>query len=229
MVYVKWIGHACFLIKSSYGNVLIDPFIYENPIAKYNEEDLNDIDIILVTHGHNDHLGNAIEIAEKNDAPIVGIYELSKYLGKFGVKTIGMNFGGKYVHNNIEIYLLPAKHSSGFIDDKDNIIYLGEPGGFAIKVDDKIIYHAGDTMVFEDMKLIPKIVGNIDLALLPIGGHYTMDVNQTLIAIEYLKPKKVIPMHYNTWNVIKSNPNELKEKAKDTEVIILNPGESIEI
>ena len=229
MVYVKWIGHSCFLIKGSYGNIIIDPFIEENPVAKYNEEDLEDIDLILVTHGHSDHLGNAVEISEKNNAPIVGIFELTKYLGKFGVKTIGMNFGGKYVHNNIEIYFFPAKHSSGYIDDQDNIIYLGEPGSFVIKIDDRTIYHAGDTMVFEDMKLIPKIVGNIDLALLPIGGFFTMDVNQALIAIEYLKPRKVIPMHYNTWNLIKANPNELKEKAKDTEVIILNPGESIEI
>ncbi|MGC9133568.1 MAG: metal-dependent hydrolase [Nanopusillaceae archaeon] len=229
MVDIKWIGHACFLIKGSYGNILIDPFIYENPVAKYNKEDLEDIDLILITHGHSDHIGNAIEIAEKNNATIIGIYELTRYLGKFGVKTIGMNFGGRYIHNNIEIYLFPAIHSSGFIDDQDNIIYLGEPGSFVIKIDDRIIYHAGDTMVFEDMKLIPKIVGNIDLALLPIGGHFTMDVEQALIAIEYLKPKKVIPMHYNTWNMIKANPYELKEKAKDTEVIILEPSGEIEI
>jgi Predicted Zn-dependent hydrolases of the beta-lactamase fold len=110
------------------------------------------------------------------------------------------------------------------------IIYYGweNPGSFVIKVDDRIIYHAGDTMVFEDMKLIPKIVGDIDLALLPIGGHYTMDINQALIAIEYLKPKNVIPMHYNTFHVIETKPEILK-KSKNTNVIILNPGDSIEI
>ncbi|MGC9079780.1 MAG: metal-dependent hydrolase [Nanopusillaceae archaeon] len=229
MVYVKWIGHACFLIKGTYGNILIDPFIKGNPVAKYESTDLEDIDYILITHAHFDHMGDAITIAEKNNAKIITVVEIAKYLEKFGVKTIGMNFGGRYIENNIEFYLFPAVHTSSIIDEKDNIISLGSPGSFVIKMDERKIYHAGDTMVFEDMKLIRRIVKEIDLALLPIGGHYTMDIDQALIAIEYLKPKKVIPMHYNTWNIIKTNPYELKEKAKDTEVIILKPGESIEI
>jgi len=147
--------------------------------------------IILVTHAHFDHLGDTIELAQDKDIKVISIFEIAKYLEKFGIKTTGLNFGGRTVHNNIEIYLFPAVHTSSIVDDKDNILWLGNPGSFAIKVDDRIIYHAGDTMVFEDMKLIPRIVGNIDLALLPVGGHYTMDVNQALIAIEYLKPKNV--------------------------------------
>ncbi|AMD29631.1 hypothetical protein Nps_00720 [Candidatus Nanopusillus acidilobi] len=229
MVYVKWIGHSCFLIKSTYGNILIDPFIKQNPKAKYEQSDLEDIDIILVTHAHFDHLGDTIELAQNTDIKVISVFEIAKYLEKFGIKTTGLNFGGRTVHNNIEIYLFPAVHTSSITDENDNILWLGNPGSFVIKVDDRIIYHAGDTMVFEDMKLIPRIVGNIDLALLPIGGHYTMDINQALIAIEYLKPKNVIPMHYNTFYNIETKPEVLKEKAKDTNVIILNPGDSIEI
>ncbi|MGB9674864.1 MAG: metal-dependent hydrolase, partial [Nanopusillaceae archaeon] len=166
MVYVKWIGHACFLIKGTYGNILIDPFIKGNPVAKYENTDLEDIDYILITHAHFDHLGDAITIAEKNNAKIITVVEIAKYLEKFGVKTVGMNFGGRYIENNIEFYLFPAVHTSSIIDEKDNIISLGSPGSFVIKMDERKIYHAGDTMVFEDMKLIRRIVKEIDLALL---------------------------------------------------------------
>ncbi len=229
MVVVKWIGHSCFLIKGNKEKILIDPFIKENPVAKYREEDLLNIDLILVTHGHLDHLGDTIDIATKNKSKVISIYEIAVYLSKFGIDTIGMNFGGKYKYKDVEIYLFPAIHSSSIIDDRDNIIYLGNPGSFVIKIDNRTIYHAGDTMVFSDMKLIRDIVGKIDLALLPIGGLFTMDIEQAKIAIELLKPSKVIPMHYNTFSLIKANPHELKEIVKDSEVIVLHPGEHIEI
>lgn len=147
-----------FLLKGSNANILIDPYIYKNPRARYNKEDLEDIDIILITHGHADHLGDAVELSEKNDSTIISNYEISKYIEKFGVKTIGMNFGGRYKYSGIDIYYFPAVHSSSIIDDQDNILYLGNPGSFGIIIDDRVIYHAGDTMVFEDMKIINKIL-----------------------------------------------------------------------
>lgn len=231
MIRIKWFGHSAFLIYGDKGNILIDPYLNQNPLSPVKAKDLNNIDIILVTHGHFDHLGDTIEIASNNKSKVIAIAELSSYLSKFDIDTIGMNFGGKVEINGIKIWMFPAVHSSSIIDENGNIIYLGNPASFVIEYDGKKIYHAGDTMVFKDMELISKIVDGIDLALLPIGGRYIMDVDQALIAIDLLKPKYVIPMHYNTWNIIKADPYYLKEKAeeKGVKVFILKPGEEIEI
>lgn len=231
MIRVKWFGHSAFLIYGDKGNILIDPFLNENSLSPVKANELNDIDIILVTHGHFDHLGDTIEIATRNKSKVVAIAELATYLSKFGIDTLGMNFGGKVEINGIKIWMFPAIHSSSIIDNTGKIIYMGNPASFLIEYNGRRIYHAGDTMVFKDMELIPKIAGEIDLALLPIGGRYVMDVAQALIALDLLKPKKVIPMHYNTWNIIRADPYYFKEKAKEkgVEVYVINPGEEIEI
>ncbi len=217
MVKVKYLGHAAFLLEGE-KRILIDPFISGNPSASYEEKDLENIDLILVTHAHGDHLGDTVEIAKRNGCKVVTIYEIAEYLKGKGVNAVGMNFGPTVI-DGIEIVMVPAVHSSTF-EGKT----MGNPAGFIIKLGEKRVYHAGDTAVFYDMKLYAELYP-IDIALLPIGGHFTMDVNQANKAIELIKPKYVIPMHYNTWPLIEADPSKLK----GSEIIVLKPGEEKEI
>ncbi|NIM47298.1 MAG: metal-dependent hydrolase [Candidatus Aenigmarchaeota archaeon] len=205
---IKFLGHSAFLID----DLLTDPFIKNNPICPIKVEDIK-CKIICVTHDHHDHLGDAFEIAKNNDATIVGIYDMVKEADEKGLKTELMNIGGPIKVENWEIRLVPATHS-------------GNPIGFVLKKDNKTIYHAGDTGLFMDMMLIGEY--NIDVALLPIGGRYTMDIEQAVEACKMLKCKKVIPMHYNTWNTIEANPEGFKKKAP-CDVIILKSGETFEV
>lgn len=204
---IRFLGHSAFLID----DLLIDPFIKENPVCPVKVDDIK-CKIICVTHDHWDHLGDAFEIAKKNNATIIGISDIVKKADENGLKTEHMNIGGTVKIGGWEITLVPATHS-------------GNPTGFVIKKN-KTIYHSGDTGLFMDMMLIGEY--NIDIALLPIGGRYTMDIEQAVEACKLLKCKKAIPMHYNTWDVIKVKPEEFKKKAP-CEVLILKPGETIEV
>ncbi len=204
---IKFLGHSAFLID----DLLIDPFIKDNPICPVKIEDIK-CKIICITHDHWDHIGDSFEIAKNNDATLVGVSDTVKKAEEVGIKTEHMNIGGMVKLGDWEIILVPATHS-------------GNPSGFILKKD-KTVYHAGDTGLFMDMMLIGGY--NIDVALLPIGGRYTMDIEQAVEACKLLKCKKAIPMHYNTWEVIKANPEEFKKKAP-CEVIILKPGEEFEV
>lgn len=192
---VKYLGHSSFLIE----NLLIDPFISGNPKANINPDDIR-CDIICITHDHSDHLGDAFEIARRNNATIVAIHEVAVLAQKKGLKAEGMNIGGTIEIGEWTIKMVNAQHSSN----------LGHPAGFILKNKEsgKTIYHAGDTGLFGDMKLIGE--EGIDIAMLPIGDRYTMGVNDAVKATEFIKPKIVIPMHYGTFPVLVGKPEDLK-------------------
>lgn len=223
MVKVKFLGHAAFLIEGS-KKILIDPFLTGNPKAAAKPEEL-EADLILVTHAHGDHIGDAIEIAKRTGAKIVAMYDIANYISEQGnVEVVGMNYGPTEI-DGVGIVQVPAWHSSS-----DGKYSIGNACGYIIELDGVKIYHAGDTFVFKDMELFAELYGPIDVALLPIGGHFTMGVKEAAKAVEFLKPKKVVPMHYNTWPPIAADPEEFKRLVGDrAEVIVLEPGETLEL
>ncbi len=222
---ITWLGHACFLLEGG-KRVIVDPFLSGNPMAKAKPDEI-DVDLILVTHGHGDHLGDAVEISKRCNAPIVAIYELAVYLSKKGCETIGMNIGGTLDYEGVRVSMVNAVHSADVVGNE--ILSGGKAVGYIVE-DGISVYHAGDTDVFMDMALIGEIY-KPKVALLPIGGFYTMSPKTALKAIELLKPEIVIPMHYNTFPPIKQNPEEFKRDAEKlgVKVIVLNPGESVEL
>ena len=227
MVKVTFIGHSCFLIESGEHKLLIDPYLTGNPVAKASE-DQKKADFVLVTHGHGDHLGDAIGIARENKATIISNFEICAYCGNQGVaKTHPLHIGGG---NNFPFgyaKLTIAHHGSTL---GDTMQYGGSPAGFIIRTGGKVIYHAGDTGLFLDMKLIGEL-DSIDLAMVPIGGNFTMDIPDAIKAVEFLKPKKAMPMHYNTFDLISCDPKEFVKgiKPQGVEGIVLDFGESYEL
>ena len=227
MVKVTFIGHSCFALENNGNEILIDPYITGNPSAKCTKE-LEKPQYILITHGHGDHLGDAIALAKKNDAMIISNFEISTYSQNEGVKkTHPLHIGGGHDFPFGSVKLTIAHHGSTL---GDKLQYGGNPAGLIIHIDGKTIYHSGDTGLFLDMKLIGEL-DSIDLAMVPIGGNFTMDIHDAVKAIEFLKPKRAIPMHYNTFDLIACDPKKFVEGIKGfgTEGIILKPGESYQL
>ncbi|MDQ0287532.1 L-ascorbate metabolism protein UlaG (beta-lactamase superfamily) [Desulfofundulus luciae] len=225
---VTFLGHAAFLLEGE-ATVLIDPFITGNPVTTVRAEDLHP-DLILVSHGHGDHLGDTIEIAKRSGATVVSVFELASYCSRQGVQVHGMHIGGSHQFGPVKVKLTPAWHGSGLITNGP-AEYLGTPCGFVFTLDGKTIYHAGDTGLFGDMAMVGRL-HPIDLALLPIGDNFTMGPEDALEAVHLIKPNLVIPMHYNTWPLIEQDPQEFKrvvEAQTPARVIILAPGESYEV
>ena len=217
MVTVKFLGHAAWLMFFKDTTIIIDPFLTNNPNAAMKASAVK-ADFVLVTHNHFDHLGDAFDIAKKNNAKFVGKFELSQDAIKAGVpenNAIGINTGSMVKFGSIEIVMVPAVHS-------------GNENGFVIRGDGKTIYHAGDTALFSDMQLIKKLY-KPDVAMLPIGGFFTMGPNEAVIAAKYIGAKMVFPMHYNTFPPIKQNAKEFAKKVKNARVIILEPGQEYKI
>ncbi len=224
MGYLKWLGHAAFEVELMGRRILIDPWI-SNPNSPVTLSELSKVDFILVTHDHSDHLGETVQIANKTNATVVSIFELATYLAeKEGVKnTIGMNIGGPVkLTNEIEVYMTPALHSSTH----------GSPAGFVIKSPEAVIYHAGDTGLFSDMELIGRLY-KPDIALLPIGGYFTMGPREAAYAVSLINPRAVVPMHYNTFPQIRQDPEEFKNLAESlaphVRVYVMKPGDVLNL
>lgn len=220
MVRIKWLGHAAFEMKMADKILLIDPWLDGNPKACEKVEDLKKVDIVCVTHDHGDHLGDAIKICKQTGATFVGIHELSVYAEEQGVKNvIGINIGGTAEVRAVKITMVQAFHSA----------LRGAPVGFTINANGKAIYHAGDTSLFGDMRLIGELY-RPHVALIPIGGYYTMGPVEAAKAVELIKPNVVIPMHYQTFPVLVSSAEEfrkaVKERTPSVMVVVLKPGES---
>jgi L-ascorbate metabolism protein UlaG (beta-lactamase superfamily) len=225
---ITWLGHAAFLFETR-KKILIDPFISGNPTAPCSPEELNP-DVIAVTHGHRDHLGDTIEIGKRTGCRIISIHEVANYIKSKGVFAEGMNKGGTVNVEEITFTMTDARHSSS-IDASGFSFDGGSPAGFIIKIGGHSIYHAGDTGIFGDMQLIGELY-EPELALLPIGDRFTMGIKEAVKAVELIRPDIVVPMHYNTFDVIRQDPEEFKRAVEakiDTKVIIMEPGESIEI
>ena len=220
---MRWLGHACLLFQSDGGTVLIDPFLSSNPTAAAKPEELNP-DFILVSHGHGDHLGDTVPIAQRTGATVIANYEIAGWLQKHGVQsTHGMQHGGGHQFPFGRVKLTLAFHGSQLPDGSDG----GNPCGFLITFQDgKKVYDAADTGLFGDMRLIGE--EGVDLALLPIGDNYTMGPDDAVRAVKLLAPKRVVPIHYNTFDLIAQDAAAWAQRVRQetqAEPVVLKPGE----
>lgn len=225
MTNLTFIGHSAFYIENPRCGILIDPFISQNPLAKFDAAGKKITDII-VTHGHGDHLGDAVPLSKKTGAPISAMVELANWCAAQGANANPVQMGGLLNYSWGKLRFVPAFHSSSTPDGK----YAGMPTGVILEIDGKKIYHCGDTCLNSEMKVIGEVY-KPDIMLAPIGSHYTMDIDDAVIAAEWTGVKTVVPMHYNTFPQVKANPEILKDKLqnKDIECLILKPGETIPV
>lgn len=228
---LTWLGHSTFKIATPSGAViLIDPWVSGNPSCPEPHKKLDRVETMLITHGHFDHIADAVDLGKRHNPQVVAIYETSAWLESKGVgHTSPMNKGGTQKVGEIEVTMVNAVHSCG-IQDGDKIIYGGEACGYVIRLPGGlVVYHAGDTAVFGDMKLIADLYSPA-LALLPIGDHFTMGPREAALAIRMLRVKHVVPMHFATFPLLTGTPDALRRQTQDIpdlEIHALSPGESL--
>jgi L-ascorbate metabolism protein UlaG (beta-lactamase superfamily) len=230
-VSLTWLGHAAFRLDSPSGKrIYIDPWL-ENPKCPENEKDPERVDIMAITHGHGDHLGNAVEIGRRHSPKVVAIAELGGWLESQGVEdasSLAMNKGGTVDVDGIKFTMTHALHSGGFTGG-DVPIYLGDPAGYVVEFENGTkIYFAGDTAAFGDMEIIGRYL-EPDLAVLPIGDHFTMGPRQAALALELLGVRRCLPCHYGTFPLLAGTPDELRRHAPDVEVLAVEPGETVTV
>jgi L-ascorbate metabolism protein UlaG (beta-lactamase superfamily) len=228
-VQMKYLGHATFLCTTPGGQkLLIDPWVSSNPSCPESEKELDRVDIMLITHGHFDHIYDAVDLGKVFQPKIGCIFEISKWLERKGVENLSaMNKGGSQQLNDVRVTMVDARHSCGITEEDGSIIYGGEAAGYVIEFENGFkIYHSGDTCVFGDMKIISELY-EPDLVMLPIGDLFTMSPREAAYACRLLDAKKVVPMHYGTFPALTGTPQELSRLVRGigTQVIAMQPGE----
>lgn len=221
---ITWLGHAVAHITTPAGTqILIDPFLEQNPKFPKSYKLPEKLDLLLLTHGHSDHIADAVSVAKKHRPQVLAIYELATWVGSKGVEnTIGMNIGGSYKYKDVTVTMVEARHSSG-IEDGDKMLYGGDPAGFVLAAEGApVLYHAGDTSLFSDMKLIKELY-RPEIGMLPIGDHFTMGPKAAAMAASYLGIKTVIPIHYGTFPQLTGTPAELEQHLKGTGITVKSP------
>ena len=228
---ITWLGHATVLVHTAKGTtLLIDPFITGNPKYPKHFDLPSKIDFILLTHGHGDHISDVKQVAKKHSSKVIAIYELADYVVKQGVdqsKTIGMNLGGSVQLDDVTATMVEAHHSAGAQDD-EGTHYVGVAAGYVLTIKDgPVLYHAGDTSVFGDMKLIAELY-RPQVAMLPIGGHFTMGPKEAALAVRLLGVSTVLPLHFGTFPPLTGTPQELAACVDPgVRVVEWKPGESL--
>ncbi len=224
---ITYLGHACLSIEAHGKTIIVDPFISGNELAKNIQIDQLQADYILVTHAHEDHILDVEAIAKRTGATLISNFEIITYFGKKGIEGHPMNIGGTWKFDFGKIHMVNALHSSSFPDGS----YGGNPCGFVIETTHHKIYIAGDTSLTYDMKLIPKLIGDLDLAVLPIGDNFTMGIKSAIKASEFLDCKKILGYHYDTFGYIKIDKVKAITKfaKKRKELNLLPIGDSLKL
>jgi L-ascorbate metabolism protein UlaG (beta-lactamase superfamily) len=217
---VRWLGHSAFELTAGDANVVVDPFITGNPKAAVSANELNP-NFILLTHGHADHIGDTVDIAKRTGATVLAIVELANEIGGEGVDVVDPNIGGTVQFDWGWVKMTPAWHTAVSPNGTPHM-----PAGLLIHIGDKLVYHLGDTALFSDLKLVAQRGDRVDLALVPIGGHYTMDRYDAVTAVELVNPRQVIPCHYGTMPVIETDAEAFKADVEGAEVLVLQPGDT---
>jgi L-ascorbate metabolism protein UlaG (beta-lactamase superfamily) len=218
---IRFLGHSAFELTEGDTRVVIDPFLTGNPKAALSADELDPTHIFL-THGHADHIGDTVDIAKRTGAQVVAIVELADELSQDGVENISdPNIGGTVEFGSVSVRLTPAWHTSTTPKGTVNT-----PAGLVIKIGDTTVYHLGDTALFSDLQLVKARDGQIDVALMCIGGHYTMDRQDAVAAAQLVGAQQVIPCHYNTFPPIETDAQAFKNDVKGSEVVVLDPGQT---
>jgi L-ascorbate metabolism protein UlaG (beta-lactamase superfamily) len=227
---ITWLGHATVQVITPAGtSIIIDPWLEGNPAHPRNFKPIEKIDLMLLTHGHGDHIGGALDLAQKHKPEVVGIFELCGLLGGQGMEnTVGMNIGGTHRFKDVTVHMTEARHSSS-VEHEGKFLYAGDAAGFVIEIEGApTIYHSGDTALFSDMKIIGEFL-KPKVAILPIGDHYTMGPRQAAAAAEWLGADVILPIHFGTFPALTGTPEELRKqlsaRGAKAEVITWKPGE----
>jgi L-ascorbate metabolism protein UlaG (beta-lactamase superfamily) len=227
-----WLGHGSYRLDSPGGKrIYFDPWL-ENPKCPESEREPERVDVMVFSHGHSDHVGSAVELGRRHSPAVVAIAELASWLEGQGVENAtahGMNKGGTVELDGIKFHMTHADHSGGLIANGDNITYLGDPAGFVIEFENGTsVYAAGDTALFGDMELIGRYL-EPEVAILPIGDHFTMGPRQAAAALELLGCRRCIPVHWGTFPLLTGTPEKLREHASGLDVLAVEPGETVTV